>query len=62
MVALVAMFQKNWMLALLGIVIVSPFAIPTQRVGKSRWSLAIQEQKSNERINGILNETSSVSG
>lgn len=61
-VALAAMFQKNWMLALLGIVIVPLFAIPTQRVGKSRWSLTIQAQKSNDQINGILNETLSVSG
>ncbi|NLV59683.1 MAG: ABC transporter ATP-binding protein [Clostridiales bacterium] len=61
-VALVAMFQKNWMLALLGIVIVPLFAIPTQRVGKSRWSLTMQVQKSNDKINGILNETLSVSG
>ncbi|MEA5014208.1 MAG: ABC transporter ATP-binding protein [Candidatus Limiplasma sp.] len=61
-VALVAMFQKNWMLALLGVVIVPLFAIPTQRVGKTRWSLTLEAQKSNDRINGILNETLSVSG
>lgn len=61
-VALVAMFQKNWMLALLGVVIVPLFAIPTQRVGKTRWSLTLEAQKSNDRINGILNETLNVSG
>ncbi len=61
-VALVAMFQKNWVLALLGMVVVPLFAIPTQRVGKTRWNLTIQAQKCNDRINGILNETLSVSG
>lgn len=61
-VALAAMFQKNWALALLGLVIVPLFAIPTQRVGKTRWSLTMESQKSNDQINGILNETLSVSG
>ena len=61
-VALAAMFQKNWALALLGLVIVPLFAIPTQRVGKTRWSHTMESQKSNDQINGILNETLSVSG
>ncbi len=61
-VALAAMFQKNWALALLGLVIVPLFAIPTQRVGKTRWSLTMESQKSNDQINGILNESLSVSG
>ncbi|MBR2524289.1 MAG: ABC transporter ATP-binding protein, partial [Clostridiales bacterium] len=61
-VALVAMFQKNWILALIGIVIVPLFAIPTRKAGETRWSLTRQAQTKNDEINGILNETLSVSG
>ena len=61
-VALVAMFQRNWVLALLGIVIVPLFTIPTRKAGKTRWSLTNEAQECNDEINGILNETLSVSG
>lgn len=61
-VALVAMYQKNWMLATLGIVIVPLFALPTRRAGKTRWTLTREAQECNDTINGILNETLSVSG
>ncbi len=61
-IALVAMFQKNWILALIGLVIVPLFAIPTRRAGKTRWSLTRESQECNDEINGILNETLSVSG
>ncbi len=61
-VAAVAMFQKNWILALAGLVIVPLFAIPTRRAGKTRWSLTREAQAAQDSINGILNETLSVSG
>ncbi|NLG16912.1 MAG: ABC transporter ATP-binding protein [Fibrobacter sp.] len=61
-VAVVAMFSKNWILALVGIVIVPLFALPTKRVGKTRWDLTREAQARNDQINGILNETLSVSG
>jgi len=61
-VAIVAMYQKNWVLATIGIVIVPLFTIPTRRAGKTRWSLTRESQKCNDEINGILNETLSVSG
>ena len=61
-VALIAMFQKNWVLALLGILIVPLFTIPTRRAGKTRWSLTKESQECNDTINGILNESMSVSG
>ena len=38
-VAVVAMFQKNWILALIGIVIVPLFTLPTRHAGKTRWTL-----------------------
>ena len=62
LIAAIAMFQKNWILALVGIVIVPLFTLPTRRAGKTRWSLTNESQAANDEINGILNETLSVSG
>ena len=61
-VAMTAMFQKNWILALCGIIIVPLFALPTRLAGKTRWELTRESQACNDEINGILNETLSVSG
>ena len=61
-VAVIAMFQKNWILALVGIAIVPLFTLPTRMAGKRRWELAGETQACNDEINGILNETLSVSG
>ncbi|NLL38385.1 MAG: ABC transporter ATP-binding protein [Clostridiales bacterium] len=61
-VALIAMYRMNWLLATVAIVIVPLFTIPTRRVGKTRWKLTRQSQECNDEINGILNETLSVSG
>ena len=61
-VALIAMYQKNWILATIGIIIVPLFTIPTRRAGKTRWTLTRESQACNDEINGILNETLSVSG
>ena len=61
-VALIAMLQKNWILALVGMVIVPLFTLPTRMAGKTRWTLTREAQECNDEINGILNETLSVSG
>ncbi len=61
-IAMIAMFQKNWILALVGIVIVPLFTIPTRSAGKRRWSLTNESQQVNDEVNGLLNETLSVSG
>ncbi|MBR3297552.1 MAG: ABC transporter ATP-binding protein [Firmicutes bacterium] len=61
-VAIVAMYQKNWILATIGMVIVPLFAIPTRRAGKTRWSITREAQACNDEVNQILNETMSVSG
>ena len=61
-VALIAMYQRNWVLATIGIIIVPLFAIPTRKAGQTRWSLTQKAQEKNDEINGILNETLSVSG
>nr|MCR5538847.1 ABC transporter ATP-binding protein/permease [Lachnospiraceae bacterium] len=61
-VALIAMYRKNWILATIGIIIVPLFTLPTRRAGKQRWELTAQSQECQDEINGILNETLSVSG
>ena len=61
-VALIAMIQKNWILALIGIIVVPLFTIPTKKVGKTRWEITNDAQECHDEINGILNETLSVSG
>lgn len=61
-VAAIAMYQKNWILATVGLVIVPLFALPTRRAGKTRWTLTREAQEQEDQINGILNETLSVSG
>ena len=60
--ALVAMFQKNWILAVLGILVIPLFVVPTRHAGKTRWTLTNEAQQCNDEVNGILNETLSVSG
>lgn len=61
-VALVLMFSENWKLALVGIAVVPLFVIPTRSAGKRRWSITKDSQACSDEINGILNETLSVSG
>ena len=61
-IALIAMFEKNWILALLGIAVIPLFALPTRKAGKTRWNLTREAQECNDEVNGILNETMSVSG
>lgn len=59
---LAALFSMNWKLALLSILTVPLFVIPTKRVGKTRWEIVTQTQAKNDEMNQILNETLSVSG
>ena len=61
-IALAAMFRMNWILALVSIAVVPLFIIPTRTAGKTRWTITREAQAQNDRINGILNETLSVSG
>ncbi|MBR4201465.1 MAG: ABC transporter ATP-binding protein [Oscillospiraceae bacterium] len=61
-VALVLMFRQNWILALVGIAVVPLFTIPTRSAGKRRWAITKESQACSDEINGILNETLSVSG
>ncbi len=60
--ALVVMFSQNAILAVIGILIVPLFVLPTRSAGKTRWTITKESQECSDEINGILNETLSVSG
>lgn len=61
-VTLIALFQKNVLLALVGASLVPFLTIPTIKVGKRRWKYAAQTQEQHDKMNQMLNETLSVSG
>ena len=61
-VAVVIMYRENWILATVGVLVIPMFTIPTRWAGKTRWELTQDAQECNDQINGILNETLSVSG
>ena len=60
--AVVIMYRENWILATVGVLIIPLFVIPTRYAGRTRWELTREAQECNDEINGILNETLSVSG
>ncbi|MDR1836064.1 MAG: ABC transporter ATP-binding protein/permease [Treponema sp.] len=60
--AVITMYQKNWILATAGILIIPFLILPTRRVGQKRWDITSQAQAKNDEINQILSETMSVSG
>lgn len=51
-IALVAMHQRNWILATLGIILVQLFVISTKKVDKTRWNLSIEAQELLDKIKG----------
>ena len=60
--AVIIMYRENWILATVGALVIPLFTIPTRWAGKTRWTLTNEAQECNDEINGILNETLSVSG
>lgn len=58
----VALFQKNWILATVGLIMVPILSIPTVSVGKRRWAIATKTQQQSDKMNQMLGETLSVSG
>ena len=58
----VTLFQKNWILALVGVALVPFSIIPTRAVGKKRWAIADETQQQRDKSNQILHESLSVSG
>lgn len=60
--SMVAMFRMNWILAIVGIMIVPLLIIPIRIVGNKRWELTNETQDLNNQANEIISETLSVSG
>ena len=60
--AVIVMYQRNWILATAGILLVPLLILPTKRVGKKRWDITYKAQAKSDEINQILSETMSVSG
>lgn len=58
----VALISMNWKLALLGMVILPLFVLPTRKVGKVRWKIASNSQQKIGELNQIIQETLSISG
>ncbi|MBR0508302.1 MAG: ABC transporter ATP-binding protein [Clostridia bacterium] len=59
---LVALFVLSVPLALIGIVVIPLFILPTRSAGKTRWKLASESQAKHDEMNQHVNETLSVSG
>jgi ATP-binding cassette, subfamily B, bacterial len=57
-----ALIIMNWKLALLGILILPAFIIPTRKVGKVRWEIASKTQGKISELSQIVQETLSISG
>ncbi|MDD6347238.1 MAG: ABC transporter ATP-binding protein [Lachnospiraceae bacterium] len=60
--AVVLMLRQSVPMALIGILIIPLFILPTRSAGKARWTLTRQSRELSDEMNGILNETMSVSG
>ena len=60
--AVITMYQKNWILATGGMLIMPLLIIPTKQVGRKRWDITYQAQAKNDQINQIVSESMGVSG
>ena len=58
----IALISMNWKLAIVGMIILPTFIIPTRKVGKLRWQIATKSQEKISDLNQIVQETFSISG
>ncbi len=58
----VALFGMDWKLALVGLVVIPLFVLPTREVGRTRWELLAEGQAKHDEMNQAVSETLSVSG
>ncbi|EGW41550.1 ABC transporter transmembrane region family protein [Desulfosporosinus sp. OT] len=56
------LIMMNWKLAVVGMIILPTFIIPTRKVGKMRWEIATKSQEKRSDLNQIIQETLSISG
>ena len=58
----VVLLSMNWRMAILSMIILPIFIIPTRKVGKYRWKIAKNSQQKLEELNQLIQESLSVSG
>jgi len=58
----VTLITMNWKLAIVGMIILPTFIIPTRKVGKLKWKIATKSQEKISDLNQIIQETFSISG
>ena len=58
----VVLISMNWKLAILGMFVLPLFVLPTRRVGKLRWKIALSSQEKISQLNQIVQETLGISG
>ncbi len=58
----VTLFYTNWMLAIVSILTLPLFLLPTRRVGKTRWKIAAEMQEKLARLTSIITETLNAGG
>ena len=59
---LVALFSMNWIMAIVGVLVIPLLILPTRSAGRTRWKLLSESQAKNDEMNQLINETLSVSG
>lgn len=58
----IVLITMNWKLAIVGMIILPTFIIPTRKVGKVKWKIATKSQEKISELNQIIQETLSISG
>jgi len=58
----IVLITMNWKLAIVGMIILPTFIIPTRKVGKLKWKIATKSQEKISDLNQIIQETFSISG
>lgn len=58
----IVLISMNWKLAMVGMIILPTFIIPTRKVGKLKWKIATKSQEKISDLNQIVQETFSISG
>lgn len=56
------LFYTNWMLAIVSLLTLPLFVIPTRKVGKRRWEIALKTQSKLAELTNIITETLNISG
>ncbi len=58
----IVLITMNWKLAIVGMIILPTFIIPTRKVGKVKWKIATHSQEKISELYQIIQETLSISG